>query len=507
MANPMVDVDTCSFTHASLAASYRLNRWQHLLGEVEDTLVARAQGMFRWVDCQIRAIERVQTYVRIFEAIDEADRQFVRLVLVWVRGHKRTPWMAEGGLRVSLLLSAVAYELYGPSQQLPFDEFLTSPLILQTRVAFFPLPVEVIEAEFATSVLRRALAADPAGKSVRWESDREAAIQERIYSHDEISSSFYLGFLPGAVSGPSVPGGHDVASEVLLNILLLPEPSLLLVPLVEGLAGGRSIQELLEASAPAPAYRPGYKPNPQMQAQKQQAQMRQQYAAQERMAAQAHAAGVRQGAQQQHRRDVAAQEQHRRDMASAQGQHRRDMAAAQDQHRRDMAYAQDQHRRDVAAQRAGAAAVAGGVVVVGAGAGYAVASGVDGEDGGDGLLQLLLISEATLAIIRHDSINPVKFVLLESQLKSLEFRSARRAENLVRRFCGNDIGSSVMVYIPRISFRDGDAAKKSAITSVVFSLTVKETVRHLKILPIRVDPSSEVFADPTEGAGETPAQV
>jgi hypothetical protein len=215
-------------------------------------------------------------------------------------------------MAVNLLLSAAAYDLFGPSEKCPFDcdylqeilgclitvddmgyvtlahytvlEFLTSPHILQTRVAFFTLSIETIDIEFETSVLRQALAANPAGQSTSWESDREAycltlgaalgrlgdvdvnrlliqyfnpanphyvrfrAIQERIHSNDDGSSDgFYLGYLPAALCTPSAPGGHDPAAEVLLNIILIPEriSDLGFLPYVEHLAGGRSLDELL----------------------------------------------------------------------------------------------------------------------------------------------------------------------------------------------------------------------------------------------------------------------
>jgi len=338
MSNDQVDADIRQFTRAKLAASYRLKRWQHRHGDIEDVLVAGARGMFRWVDCQIRAIERVrdevqlhaalqdlpsdlnETYIRIFDAIPEADRPFVRLVLVWICGHTRAPWVARMALDLNLLLSAVAFELYGPSSECPFDseylqdqlgclitldtedeaedepypivalahytvlEFLTSPHILQTSVAFFSLPIAAIESEFAVSVLRQAVTADPTGTSASWVHDREAycltlgcalgsfmldgnethnlfmqyltpvnphfarfgAIQERIRLDENCSRGFYLGYLPGAVYSPSAPGGHDVAAELFLCVLLLPERFHNSLPFVEKLAGGRSLQDLLE---------------------------------------------------------------------------------------------------------------------------------------------------------------------------------------------------------------------------------------------------------------------
>src|SRR3569833_1838348 len=86
---------------------------------------------FCWVVCFFQSIERLcdqsqfqmalqylpedqgETYVRIFEAIPEVDRPFVRRVLIWVCGHSRAPWLYSQGINVKLLLSAVAYGFYG----------------------------------------------------------------------------------------------------------------------------------------------------------------------------------------------------------------------------------------------------------------------------------------------------------------------------------------------------------------------------------------------------------
>ncbi|KAK4452757.1 vegetative incompatibility protein HET-E-1 [Podospora aff. communis PSN243] len=107
-------------------------------------------------------------------------------------------------------------------------------------------------------------------------------------------------------------------------------------------------------------------------------------------------------------------------------------------------------------------------------------------------------SEPILAIIRHSSINPVNLILLQSQLASLEFRSAHRAEDYMRRLCGSDIASSVTVHIPTTNFKGLDAAEKPITAPVVVSLRMKRTDKQdlcyfnlVKVLEIRVDPLSE----------------
>ncbi|KAF5962325.1 hypothetical protein FBULB1_14290 [Fusarium bulbicola] len=131
MSNQMVDADIRRFVHARLRSSRRLKRWHERFDEIEEVLAAMAQGMFRWAECQIQAIERLrdqsklqqllsyrpedlnETYVRIFEAIPEDVRPLVRCILTWVIGHSQANWIYHVGVNAKLLLSAVTYEHFG----------------------------------------------------------------------------------------------------------------------------------------------------------------------------------------------------------------------------------------------------------------------------------------------------------------------------------------------------------------------------------------------------------
>ncbi|RYP78839.1 hypothetical protein DL771_000224 [Monosporascus sp. 5C6A] len=258
MANAAVAEDIRTFVHFRLASSRRLNRWRHLFPFIGESLVQGAQGMFRWAECQIRAIERLrnegqilaalenlpedlaETYRRIFESIPEIDRPFVRRVLLWVWGHQIAPWMNDRGINAVLLLQAVAYDLHQAdpdidmsmynledledlcgcliiispndneykdrtdldfsvstaleddfqgAQRTPLTsgtdlfvhlahytvaEYLSSPLILETPIAFFSLSTNSVRSEFALSIIRQALGADPMGHATDWVHDREA---------------------------------------------------------------------------------------------------------------------------------------------------------------------------------------------------------------------------------------------------------------------------------------------------------------------------------------------
>ncbi|ENH70495.1 Vegetative incompatibility protein HET-E-1 [Fusarium oxysporum f. sp. cubense race 1] len=131
MSNPMVDADIRRFVHSRLRSSNRLKRWHARFDEIEEVLAAMAEGMFRWAECQIQAIERLrdqsklqqllsnlpkdlsETYIRIFEAIPDEDRPLVRCILTWIIGHSQAAWVYHVGVNANLLLSAVTYEHFG----------------------------------------------------------------------------------------------------------------------------------------------------------------------------------------------------------------------------------------------------------------------------------------------------------------------------------------------------------------------------------------------------------
>lgn len=189
-----------------------------------------------------------ETYVRIFEAIPEDDRPFVRRVLTWIIGHSQAAWLYHVGVNANLLLSAVTYEHFGYETEgqnsiidfeylqeicsclitvryVPGDifdsrqedspglqaeeatggqdlyvslahytvlEFLVSPHVFQPNFAFFAMSPELIRLKFAKSVLKQALAADPEGTNTDWIHDREAyclTLGCALYIHDILADS------------------------------------------------------------------------------------------------------------------------------------------------------------------------------------------------------------------------------------------------------------------------------------------------------------------------------
>ncbi|KAK3377117.1 hypothetical protein B0T24DRAFT_523598 [Lasiosphaeria ovina] len=318
MKNRYVDADIERHIRSRLNSSFRLQRWRDSFQEIEDALVGKANGMFRWVDCQLHSIERLgdktklvsvlqdlppdlsETYVRIFDAIPDADRQFVSRVLLWVYGDSRAPWSVRRAINAKLLLEAVTFDLYG---SVPaggngvFDwdylqdlcgclitvknrdpltdaaacsitlahytvwEFLTSSHILSTRVSQFAVSTQAVYRDFATSVLRQALSADPEGEGTDWRRDRDAyclvlgcalksdrylqtpedlelyfrfldpcnphyrrfrAIQSRaLHSPSDRAYRFSILKIPAEFRAPEGAGERNYMAEVLLNARLL----------------------------------------------------------------------------------------------------------------------------------------------------------------------------------------------------------------------------------------------------------------------------------------------
>ncbi|KAM7206371.1 hypothetical protein V8F20_002720 [Naviculisporaceae sp. PSN 640] len=137
MSNPSVEADIRNMVRSRLASSYRLKRWKDWHPSIENILVSRSGGMFQWVECQMRTIERLrdisqleetlrnlpadlaETYTRILQEIPVADREFVRRVLIWVISHANAPWISDWGIDAELLVSAAEFDLCGGKKRGP----------------------------------------------------------------------------------------------------------------------------------------------------------------------------------------------------------------------------------------------------------------------------------------------------------------------------------------------------------------------------------------------------
>ena len=154
-----------------------------------------------------------ETYVRIFDAIPEANRQFVSRALLWMYADSKLPFPVCRPINAKLLLEAVTFDLNGSvpasendvldwdylqdlcgclitlqSQGSPtcaaacfvtlahytVSEFLTCSHILSTRVSRFAISTQTVDRDFATSVLRQALLVDPEGEKTDWRRNLDA---------------------------------------------------------------------------------------------------------------------------------------------------------------------------------------------------------------------------------------------------------------------------------------------------------------------------------------------
>ncbi|ETS85999.1 hypothetical protein PFICI_04024 [Pestalotiopsis fici W106-1] len=56
LRNTGVDKDIASFVSSHLRADPDLSEWQEFFDRIEETLIQKAQGVFRWVECQLKAL-------------------------------------------------------------------------------------------------------------------------------------------------------------------------------------------------------------------------------------------------------------------------------------------------------------------------------------------------------------------------------------------------------------------------------------------------------------------
>ncbi|KAK2053440.1 hypothetical protein LY76DRAFT_597818 [Colletotrichum caudatum] len=104
MRNEHLDADIRLYTESRLSSHEKIKKWSpELRSETLEALCAGAQGMFRWVVCQIDALRRVketkaairnelrnlpktldEVYDRIFQAIPKEDAIVVRSAMRWI---------------------------------------------------------------------------------------------------------------------------------------------------------------------------------------------------------------------------------------------------------------------------------------------------------------------------------------------------------------------------------------------------------------------------------------
>ncbi|CAG8972685.1 hypothetical protein HYALB_00010848 [Hymenoscyphus albidus] len=153
----VVKSDIQKFVKASLAQS-KLKQWPvDVRDEIEDTLVNGADGMFRWVDCQLVSLSKCltrndikkalkslpktldETYERILTSVDEEHRPKLVLALKWISGAERPLKINE--LAEAIVIDPMEYPPFQVENRLPDPNWivpiLSSLVVLSARPASF----------------------------------------------------------------------------------------------------------------------------------------------------------------------------------------------------------------------------------------------------------------------------------------------------------------------------------------------------------------------------------
>ncbi|CUS10696.1 unnamed protein product, partial [Tuber aestivum] len=103
LQSEIIDADIRAYIQNSLDGKDGFKKFtKEIRSEIEDTLVSRAQGMFRWVDCLLRILQECITpkavrgalnglpkdldsvYLRILESIHETQREYIQRAMHWL---------------------------------------------------------------------------------------------------------------------------------------------------------------------------------------------------------------------------------------------------------------------------------------------------------------------------------------------------------------------------------------------------------------------------------------
>ncbi|KAF4771904.1 hypothetical protein HAV15_004523 [Penicillium sp. str.  len=141
MRNPETDIDIQNFISYQPSMDPKLQRWKSRHDEIQEKLMDKAQGVFRYVECQLLALKRVrirneldkclaslprdldETYERMLCSIDEEYVEKARLILtlLCVSNQPLTVKELVGALAIDLSMSRLDREGRSFSQDDPID--------------------------------------------------------------------------------------------------------------------------------------------------------------------------------------------------------------------------------------------------------------------------------------------------------------------------------------------------------------------------------------------------
>ncbi|KAK1982555.1 hypothetical protein LZ30DRAFT_717128 [Colletotrichum cereale] len=123
MKNDGIDKDIASFVSQHLQDSRRLRKWQEHHGRIEQVLVDKAKGVFRWVECQLKALANCPTSEHLLEqrlqslpqTLDETYERMLRNIPIESKEYARQMLAilccAVRPLTVPELIDAIAVEV------------------------------------------------------------------------------------------------------------------------------------------------------------------------------------------------------------------------------------------------------------------------------------------------------------------------------------------------------------------------------------------------------------
>ncbi|KAL8683966.1 MAG: hypothetical protein Q9224_006645 [Gallowayella concinna] len=130
----VVDQDIRAYTRSRLLSDPKLSRWQKAHQEIEDRLMQKADGMFRWAACQLdelcgcRSLVQLRnvldslpktldaTYERILCKIDKRDWAYARKILQWLASSLRPLALEEIAEVTAIDIDGVP--MYDPERRL-----------------------------------------------------------------------------------------------------------------------------------------------------------------------------------------------------------------------------------------------------------------------------------------------------------------------------------------------------------------------------------------------------
>ncbi|KGO75326.1 NACHT nucleoside triphosphatase [Penicillium italicum] len=142
MKNPETDLDIEKFISYQLRNDPKLQKWKSRHEEIQEKLTSKAQGVFRYVECQLLALKRVrirnqldeclrslprdldETYDRILCSIDEDDIEEARLILTLLCVSNRPLTVKELTGALSIDVRATEWQLDREGRSFSQDDLL-----------------------------------------------------------------------------------------------------------------------------------------------------------------------------------------------------------------------------------------------------------------------------------------------------------------------------------------------------------------------------------------------